>query len=127
MLLARRRLAPPPAALLQQGERALLVFEGALPQGFAPSAPLAERRALLPALTLLLEALAGLGELDAPPLGLIALAPPGAPLTLQLLAPQPLRLTGRPSPGGIAARRALAARLLGVEAAGAAAVQGEPR
>ena len=127
VLLARRRLAPPPVAVLQRAARGLLVFEGALPRRLDASAPLGERRALLPALTLLLEALAGIGELEAPDPGLVAFAPPGAPLALQLLAPQRLRLSGRPSPGGVAARRALAARLLGVDDARGGAVQSRPR
>jgi hypothetical protein len=81
----------------------------------------------LPALTLLLESLAALGELDAPRAELVAFAPPGAPLALQLLAPEGLRLTGRLGPGGVAARRALAARLLAVEDAEWRSVQGDRR
>jgi hypothetical protein len=127
VLLGRRRLAPAPAAIVQRGDRALLVFEGAPPRRLDPSAPPAERRAALPALALLLESLAALGELDAPRAELVAFAPPGAPLALQLLAPVGLRLAGRLAPGGIAARRALAARLLGVAAAERGSVQGDRR
>jgi hypothetical protein len=112
LLLAHRGLAPMPAALIRRPERALLVFRGPLPARLDALAPDA-RRARLSALARLLERLAGLGRLAELRADLVGLAPPGAPLSLQLLAP-PLLEPGAPAaPGGRRARRALAARLLG--------------
>jgi hypothetical protein len=110
VLLARRGLGPPPAAQLQRGTRALLVFAGALPTRLAELPPEA-RRARRAALSLLLERLAQLGRLGAVRADLFGLAPPGAPLPVQLLA-APLFDPGAASPGARAARRALAASLL---------------
>lgn len=113
VLLARRGLAPTPAALLQREGRMLLVFRGSLPVRLDMLPP-ETRRARLPALARLLERLAALGRLAEPRADLVGLAPPGAPLAVQLLAP-PLLEPGAPAaPGGRAGRRALAARLLGV-------------
>lgn len=113
VLLARRGLAPAPAALLRREGCTLLVFRGPLPVRL-DALPREARRARLPALGRLLERLAALGRLAEPRADLVGLAPPGAPLAVQLLAP-PLLEPGAPeAPGGRGGRRALAARLLGL-------------
>jgi hypothetical protein len=111
LLLAHRGLAPPPAALLRREGRALLVFRGVLPVRLDALAP-GRRSERLPSLLRLLERLAALGRLAEPRADLIGVAPPDAPVALQLLAPSLLEPGAPAAPGGRAARRALAVSLL---------------
>ena len=113
VLLARRGLGPPPEAAVERAGDAWLVFRGAPPRRLHELS-LEERRARLPALSLLLERLALLGRLRAPRADLFALAPPGAPLALHTLAAPLLEPGAAAAPGDRAARRALAAELLGL-------------